>query len=123
MADTCSGAKDPVVTAPTCYQGDKKIPIVGQENIMVKLESFASGKGVMDLTGSGLLGINCQKKTFSKSGQDITVDLSDCIEKEVTIGEIQYCSDQDSIAVSVKDGITVHATLAKVACPADVVLV
>ena len=57
----------------------------------------------VDITGSGLERIHCLGNSFSKSGQDLTVDLSDRV-KDFQINSLQYCSDQDEI----------HATVSKV---------
>merc|ERR1712243_172364 len=72
------------------------------ETLNLKVNSFDSEAGSFDLTGSGLESISCLGKSFSKSGQDLSVDLSDCV-NDVQINSLQYCSDQDEI----------HATVSK----------
>merc|ERR1712183_621446 len=80
----------------------------------------ASGKGTMDLNGKGITGITCTKHSFSKDGQAITTDLSDCLPKNVEVAKVKYCSDQDAIQVTVKDTkvpLPITATLQKIDCP------
>ena len=52
------------------------------------------------MTGSGLESISCLGESFTKSGQDLTVDLSDCV-YDVQISSLQYCSHQDEIHATV----------------------
>jgi len=117
----CSGAED-LPTAPECYSG--KAGAFGEtETITVAIKSYSAGKGVVDLTGTGVLKMSCVGKDFTKSGQDLTVDLSSCLKKYVEVSSVQYCSDSDTIAVTVKDKnvpVPVSATLKKVACSSSV---
>ena len=55
----------------------------------MKTDSFASEAGIIDATGSGLESISCLRESFNKSGQDLTVDLSDCVH-DVQISSLQY---------------------------------
>ena len=82
----------------------------------LKVNSFDSEAGSFDLTGSGLESISCLGKSFSKSGQDLVADLSDCVSL-ASISKLEYCSDQDQIVATIKDGfISTNAVLTKVAC-------
>jgi hypothetical protein len=124
---SCTGSKDPTITEPVCYEGAAGALGV-KESIDVKVESFASGKGSLDLTGKGIRTISCAKHSFTKSGQAITVDLSDCLTKAITVEGVKYCSDQDTIQVTVKDTkvpFPITATLKKTTCSSteDVVVV
>ena len=56
--------------------------------------------GTVDITGSGLERIHCLEKSFSKSGQDLTVDLSDRV-TDFQINSLQYRSDKDEIHATV----------------------
>merc|ERR1712084_52122 len=117
---TCTGSADPPA-APLCYEGSAGA-LGLKEDVKAKLVSYASGKGTMDLTGSGIETISCVGKSFTKKGQEITPDISDCLPKLVTVQKVEYCSDQDTIAVTVKDTkvpIPVTATLSKVACSTE----
>ena len=40
--------------------------------------------------------MSCTDKKFTKSGQLIAVNVSDCVDAQVTVGDIKYCSDQTS---------------------------
>merc|ERR1711972_224737 len=116
---TCSGAADPA--ASTCYEGAAGALGV-KETVKVNLKAYASGKGTMDLTGTGIQGFSCADHAFTKSGQAITTDLSDCLPSGVTVPNVKYCSDSDTIAVTVKDKavpIPITATLKKVSCAAS----
>jgi prophage tail gpP-like protein len=110
-ATTCTGSEDPPSAVPFCYTGSK----LG-ETVNLKVNSFDSEAGSFDLTGSGLESISCLGKSFSKSGQDLVADLSDCVSL-ASISKLEYCSDQDQIVATIKDGfISTNAVLTKVAC-------
>jgi hypothetical protein len=115
-ASSCTGSADP--PGAECYEG--KAGALGvTETVKVSVKSFGSGKGTMDLSGSGIQSITCTGKSFTKTGQDLAVDLSDCLPEKVTISSVRYCSDSDSIRVTVKDSsvpIPISATLSKVPC-------
>ena len=82
----------------------------------MKVNTFASEAGSFDLTGSGLEFISCLGKSFTKSGQSLVADLSDCVSL-ATISMLEYCSDQDQIVTTIKDGfISTDAVLTKAAC-------
>merc|ERR1740120_238266 len=120
VASTCTGSNDPPA-APVCYEGSAGA-LGLKEDVKVKIDAYASGKGTMDLTGTGIEAISCKGKSFSKSGQEITPDITDCLPKVITVQKVDYCSDQDTIAVTVKDTkipIPVTATLSKVACTVE----
>merc|ERR1711916_369628 len=102
-----TGSDDPSASVPFCYSGAD----LG-ETVDVKVDSFTNEAGTIDITGSGLESISCLGKSFSKSGQDLSVDLSDCV-NDVQINSLQYCSDQDEI----------HATVSKSFIRVDVPLV
>ena len=42
---------------------------------------------MLDLIGTGMLEMKCSDKNFTKSGQDILLNVSDCVDPGVTIGE------------------------------------
>ena len=51
-------------------------------------------------------------------GAMVTVNVSDCVDAQVTVGDIKYCSDQDvSLLTMSYAGIPLTATLAREACP------
>ena len=87
-----------------------------KEDVDVKIDDFgANGGGHMDVTGGGIAAFTCSNKVFTKRGLKITTDLSDCHPNGITISEIDFCSDQDAVKVTVKaEGVT--ATLSRVAC-------
>jgi|DeeseametaMP2100_FD_k123_199988_1 hypothetical protein len=115
---SCSGTDDFVVSEPQCYHG-KGGALGLTENVDVKIEDFASSAGHIDVSGDGIEAFTCTNKAFTKSGQDIITDLTDCQPTNIAITKVKYCSDQDTIKVTVKDGdvpIPVTATMKKVAC-------
>jgi C1A family cysteine protease len=114
----CSGSDDPVVTQPMCYHGSAGA-LGLTENVDVTIKDFASKAGHIDVKGDGIEAFTCSNKPFTKSGQGIVTDLSDCAPSAITIPTINYCSDSDEIQVVVKDKavpLPIKATLKKVNC-------
>merc|ERR1712232_272143 len=112
-------------SADVCYKGAAGIG-PAMETVKVDLKKYAGGKGTLDLTGSGIKDFTCAKHSFSKSGQDVNVDLSDCLPDGATVPSVKYCSDSDTIAVTVKDKtvpLPITATLTKVACSSTLEIV
>jgi len=120
---SCTGSDDPVISEPACYQG-KGGALGLTENINVKVKSFANGAGTLDFTGDGITGFACNDRTLSKSGQTITFsDVSDCLPSGIVVSKVLYCSDSDSLKITVKDQtipIPITAVASKVACPSAV---
>lgn len=117
-AASCSGSADPVITEPQCYEATAGA-LGLKETVRVTIKDFTAGTGHIDVVGSGIQDISCVSKAFQKAGQTITTDLSDCLPSEVSIPEIDYCSDQDAIKVKVKDSavpIPITASAKKVDC-------
>merc|ERR1712054_496061 len=74
-----------------------------------------------ELTGSGIETLTCGAHEFTKSGQSITTDLSDCLPSKVVLKSVEYCSDEDEFYVTVKDSfVSISATLSKADCPSSV---
>ena len=89
----------------------------------MKVESFKNGQGVMDLNGSGAKRINCLGKQFTKHGQEITTDLSDCSPALLKLSDLKYCSNQDMVMVTASvAGFSEHLSLSKVACEAEMIV-
>merc|ERR1711959_151889 len=114
---TCTGSSDPPSDS-TCYEG--KAGALGlTEDVKVDVKSFASGKGTLDLSGSGIEAFTCKDHSFTKSGQEISVDVSDCVPHAITVSDVKYCSDSDQIKVTVKDKtvpLPISAMLSKTTC-------
>jgi len=106
----CSGSKDPSGPYPLCYEGSAGA-LGLKEDVKVKISSFASGKGTMDLSGSGIETISCTGKSFTKSGQAITVAVGDC-DPDIQLKSVLYCSDTDTISASVLDAKVIDLPLA-----------
>jgi len=112
----CTGSADP--HAGICYEGSSSI-LGEKETLHVKVESFASSSGMMDLTGSGVKSISCLNKAFTKSGQNISTDVTDCIPASVylKLSSVTYCSDQDKVILALSiAGFPDRVELDKVAC-------
>jgi len=120
---SCTGDADPVITTATCYQG--KAGALGvTETVTVKVKDFASGAGHVDFSGDGIEAFTCAGKTFTKSGQDITFsDSSDCLPKGIEVSGVKYCSDSDTMKITVKDTsvpLPISAIASKIDCPSIV---
>merc|ERR1712241_1044772 len=87
----CSGSGVPDVSAPRCYKGAKSVLGLG-ETIEITLEDFdtSSNSGHMHLQGNGATGFSCSRHSFSKSGQAITTDLSNCLPHKVEVTGVEY---------------------------------
>jgi len=119
---SCSGTAEPDVSSPRCYHGSGGA-LGLTENVDVKLRDYSNGAGHIDVSGDGIEAFTCSNKDFSKAGQDISTDLTDCQPKGITISKVSYCSDQDTIKVTVKDDtvpLPVTATLKKVDCASSI---
>merc|ERR1711908_240977 len=92
---------------------------MGTEDVKVNVKSFASGKGSLDLAGSGIEAFTCKDHSFTKSGQEIAVDVSDCVPSGISVSDVKYCSDSNQIKVTVKDKavpLPISALLSKKSC-------
>merc|ERR1711964_893683 len=97
-----------------------------KENVHVKIDTFTAPKGDLELTGDGIKTLSCSKHSFTKSGQQISTDLSDCLPTDVAVSSVKYCSDQDAISVTVKDKsvpLPITAQLTRVDCATTQTLV
>lgn len=109
----CTGSAD--AAAPACYSGDIAF---GAETLGTYIKDFKAGVGHMDVTGGGFLSVNCTNHEFTKQGQEIKVNVSDCV-WGVTLSDIKYCSDQDiSVLTLTYAGMPLTATLKRASpCP------
>jgi len=118
----CTGSGDPPQGSNIHYQGTAGALGI-KESVSVTLKSYSGGKGVADVAGSGALGFNCKSKPFTKSGQTIDLDISDCAPSGVSLKKTLYCSDQDLVSVDVGyHGVTVHGDLKRAGATFDDVL-
>jgi len=123
LAWGCSGKGDPA--AATCYEGADDV-LGMKETVKLQVKEYSNGAGTVDLTGTGKLGFTCTNHSFKKSGQEISVDLSGCLPKDITVPDIKYCSDTDTLSISVKDkhvGLPVKATLKKTSCAESLLVI
>jgi len=121
-AASCSGSEDPDVSSPRCYHGSGGA-LGLTENVDIKISDYSGGAGHIDVAGDGIEAFTCANHGFTKSGQSIVTDLSDCQPDAISITKVLYCSDQDTVKVTVKDNtvpIPVTATMKKVDCASAV---
>jgi archaellum component FlaF (FlaF/FlaG flagellin family) len=113
----CSGTADP--SGPGCYEGSAGA-LGLTETVKLNLLEVDTGAGKLEFSGSGIEGFTCSDKAYTKSGTDITLsDISDCLPDNVAVTSVKYCSDNDVVKVTVKDGavpLPITATLKKIAC-------
>jgi len=107
QASNCTGAAVPT-TFPQCYKGGHAVFGL-MENFVITVKAFnaSTNTGTLDMIATGLSAEQCYDKSFTKSGQDITVDISKCASGATATAK--FCSDQNAIALSV--------TLSKVPIP------
>jgi hypothetical protein len=118
---TCTGDADPVISDAACYQG--KAGALGlTETVTVKVNDFSNGGGHVDFFGDGIEAFTCTGKSFTKAGQDITFeDASDCLPSGIVVSGVKYCSDSDTMKITVKDTsvpLPISAIASKIDCPA-----
>jgi len=105
------------VTATLCYEG--KASVLGMaETVKISLLAYDSTKstGMMNIHATGISPEDCKNTAFTKTGQDITFNEGCLSGAQVSA---KYCSDQDTISVSVTAHgfpIKVPATLTKTTC-------
>merc|ERR1712048_172732 len=84
--------------------GKVGIPGLADEDVTISIKSYSSGAGVVDFSGSGMKAFTCSGKQVSISGNDITLeDSSDCLPDGIALQNLQYCSDDDTIHLKIKD--------------------
>jgi len=114
-AETCTGNQDPPTAGPYCYTGSK----LG-EVVTIKVGSFdsKSSLGSVQVSGSGLAKIKCERG-FSKVQQLIAVDkLDECLPKTVKPNGMKFCSDQNQVLLDANVGIIpVQLVLIPAPCP------
>jgi len=120
---SCTGEADPVITGETCYKGSAGA-LGLTETVTVKVKDFASSAGHIDFSGDGIEAFTCTGKTFTKAGQDITFsDSSDCLPSGIVVSGVKYCSDSDTMKITVKDTsvpLPISAIMSKIDCPASI---
>jgi hypothetical protein len=98
---SCTGSGDPPSSSGLKYAGS--VGALGvKEQISITVSKYGGGQGTLDVHATGVLKIDCKGKKFTKSGQDIQVDVSDCA-SGVELKVVKYCSDQDIVHVEVDD--------------------
>lgn len=117
---SCTGDADPVITGATCYKGSAGA-LGLTETVTVKINDYANGAGHVDFSGEGIESFSCNGKTFTKSAQDITFsDSSDCLPSGIVVSGVKYCSDSDTMKITVKDEtvpLPISAIASKIDCP------
>merc|ERR1719215_1397029 len=125
QADACTGDADPSGGMPMCYVGTKEIMGL-KETVQVKVTSFTHGAGMLDFTASGFKSVTCKSRPFTKKGQEISGNYEGCAPEGVTVEDVKYCSDSDTIVATVKDKtlpVPLTSTLTRATCSSEVELV
>jgi hypothetical protein len=79
-APPCTGAGDPKKVPTYCYNGSASVlGGVFTENVVIQVNSFTEEHGSLDIYATGAAKYTCINKTFSKAGQNITVDFAGCV--------------------------------------------
>jgi hypothetical protein len=102
LASRCTGSGEPPADRPLKYQGSAGALGI-KEVISISVSDYSSGKGTLDLHGSGIVNLNCLGKKFTKNNQDIGLDISDCAPSFITLESARYCSEEDKVQVVVHD--------------------
>jgi len=114
---SCSGTAD-FPSTPACYGNN----VLGQEDVVLKIEDFASGSGHFSFVGTGAAPLSCET-TFSKDDANkITFDNCD-VSGYATVKGAQYCSDTDELKATFNPlgvPVPVSAKFPKIDCPASV---
>lgn len=117
---SCSGTADFVET-PACYGNN----VMGQEDVTMKIESFATGAGRLSVEGSGATPLSCET-AFSKDDSN-KIAIEDCdVSAYATIKGAQYCSDTDELKATFNPlgvPIPVSVKFPRVDCPGEAVTV
>ena len=94
----CTGCDDLPTSVPFHYDGSDL-----REMVDVKTDSFALDTGITDVSGNDLESNSCLGELFTKRGQDLTVDLIDCVDDVQIIPPFppRYYLDQDEIHAKV----------------------
>lgn len=100
---THTGDTDFVITAPICYRGSAgALGLI--EIVTINLKTFESSAGTFDFSDIGTEVVACVGKTMTKFGQEITInDSSECLPSGIVVLDVKYCSDSNTIKLSIKD--------------------
>merc|ERR1712039_410582 len=113
----CSGTND-FPSTPACYGNN----VLGKEDVVLKIEDYASGAGHLSFAGTGATPLSCETAFAKDASNKITFDNCD-VSGYATVKGAQYCSDTDELKATFNPlgvPIPVSATFPKVACPAAV---
>merc|ERR1712048_649944 len=114
----CSGTAD-FPSTPACYGNN----VLGQEDVVVKIEDYASGAGHLSFTGTGKTPLSCET-AFTKDSSN-KIDFSCDVSGYATVKGAQYCSDTDELKATFNPlgvPVPVSAKFPKIDCPSDVTI-
>jgi len=110
---SCTGTDD-FPSTPACYGAN----VLGKEDVVIKIESFASGAGRFSLTGSGSVPLSCETAFTKDDANKIAFDDCD-VSAYAKVKSGQYCSDTDEFKATFNPlgvPLPVSVKLAKVDC-------
>merc|ERR1719384_1501079 len=114
---SCSGTDD-FPSTPACYGNN----VLGQEDVVLKIEDFASGAGHFSFVGTGSAPLSCETAFTKDDANKITFDDCD-VSGYAKVKGAQYCSDTDELKATFNPlgvPVPVSATFPKIACPSAV---
>jgi len=113
----CSGTAD-FPSTPACYGNN----VLGQEDVTLKIEDFASGAGHFSFTGTGAAPLSCETTFTKDDSNQITFDNCD-VSSYAKVKGAQYCSDTDELKATFNPlgvPVPVSVKFPKIDCPASV---
>jgi len=111
------------IPAPACYYG-YATALFMKEKIHAKILSYSSttAVGYCDIDGDGVSDFTCRSKPFTKVGDDLIVDLSDCGPDGAEILALTYDPVHDRISSTVHvttPSLTKTAKMNRITCPSN----
>jgi hypothetical protein len=113
----CTGTDD-FPSTPVCYGSN----VMGQEDVVIKIESYDSGAGQLHFEGTGATPLTCESAFEKDASNKITFDNCD-VSSYATIKGAQYCSDTDELKATFNPlgvPIPVSVKLPKIDCASAV---
>merc|ERR1711957_875790 len=116
----CSGTDD-FPAYPACYGNN----VLGQEDVVLKIEDFSAGAGHFSFKGTGSAELECETAFAKDSKNKMTFDNCD-VSGYAKVKGAQYCSDTDELKATFNPlgvPVPVSVKFPKIACPSVVEVV
>ncbi|CAK9041072.1 unnamed protein product [Durusdinium trenchii] len=105
----CSGAGS-LPKGTSCYRGSWLV-----EDFYVKVKSYSSTSGRVDVTASGPKKGHCYGVSYRKSGQNIYLNYAKCGFNNLSFS-VQYCSNQNAVKVHISAPVIGDVMLSRSGC-------